>query len=66
MRPLLLPSQLILYPPYPGAGIRLVSLSNDYRELQDCMKLRFYNRTDGGAHFGGRLSATVDFIDTAP
>ena len=51
---------LKIYPPYLGAGIRVDYISEDWRELQVSMKLRWYNRNAVGTHFGGSLYAMVD------
>jgi len=49
-----------LYPPYLGAGIRVVSVSKDLRVFDVRMKLRFWNRNYVGTHFGGSLYAMCD------
>ena len=48
------------YPPYLGAGVRVHRISNDWRELDVSMSLRFYNRNAVGTHFGGSLYSMVD------
>ena len=49
-----------LYPPYLGAGVRVVHVSEDFREVRVEMRLRFYNRNYVGSHFAGSLYSMVD------
>ena len=49
-----------LWPPYFGAGIRLKSISPDFRSIEVEMKLRFWNRNYVGTHFGGSLYSMTD------
>ncbi len=49
-----------LYPPYLGAGIRIVHISPDFRHIDVRMKLKWYNRNYVGTHFGGSLYAMTD------
>lgn len=58
--PRLLKFLLNLYPPYLGAGIRIVRVAPDWRSLTVQMKLRWYNRNAVGTQFGGSLYAMVD------
>jgi len=58
--PLRLKFILNLYGPYLGAGVRVIYISPDWRELRVRMKLRWYNRNAVGTHFGGSLYAMVD------
>jgi len=60
LTPRLLRLLLNLYPPYLGAGIRVVRIGADWRELVVEMKLRWYNRNAVGTQFGGSLYAMVD------
>lgn len=46
--------------PFRGAGIKIVYVSPDYREIKVEMKLRWYNRNYVGTHFGGSLYAMTD------
>ena len=48
------------YPPYLGAGVRMTRISDDFRELEVEMPLRFYNRNYVGTHFGGSLYSMCD------
>ena len=58
--PKLLKRVLNLYPPYLGAGVKITYISEDWRELQVSMSLRWYNRNVVGTHFGGSLYSMVD------
>ncbi len=51
---------LNFYPPYLGAGIRIQSISPDFREIVVQMKLHWYNRNYVGTHFGGSLYSMTD------
>ncbi|MGZ0704597.1 DUF4442 domain-containing protein [Pseudomonas sp. L5B5] len=51
---------LNLYPPYLGAGVRIRHISADFREVQACMGLGWYNRNYVGTQFGGSLYSMVD------
>jgi acyl-coenzyme A thioesterase PaaI-like protein len=48
------------YPPFLGAGIRVVRISPDRRTFEVRMKLSFFNRNYVGTHFGGSLYAMCD------
>ena len=49
-----------LWSPFRGAGIKIVYVSPDYREVKVSMKLRWYNTNYVGTHFGGSLYAMTD------
>src|SRR5438309_7053040 len=49
-----------LYPPYLGAGVRITRVSEDFRNVEVEMPLRFYNRNYVGTHFGGSLYSMCD------
>lgn len=49
-----------LYPPFLGAGVRVEHISDDYREIDVSMGLRWYNRNYVGTQFGGSLYAMTD------
>lgn len=46
---------LNVFPPFVGAGVRVVALSDDFRTAEVRMRLRFYNKNYFGTHFGGSL-----------
>jgi acyl-coenzyme A thioesterase PaaI-like protein len=49
-----------LYPPLLGAGIKVTRFSEDLREIDVEMKLRFWNRNYVGTHYGGSLYSMTD------
>jgi uncharacterized protein DUF4442 len=51
---------LNFYPPYLGAAVRVTRISDDFRDVEVEMPLRFYNRNYVGTHFGGSLYSMVD------
>ncbi len=51
---------LNIYAPYLGAGVKVCSISPDWREIKVSMRLRWYNRNAVGTHFGGSLYSMVD------
>jgi acyl-coenzyme A thioesterase PaaI-like protein len=48
------------WPPFLGAGIRVRSMSEDFRDAVVEMKLGRLNRNYFGTHFGGSLYAMTD------
>ena len=48
------------WPPFLGAGIRVLSLSEDFRDAVVELKLGRLNRNAVGTHFGGSLYAMTD------
>lgn len=48
------------YPPYLGASVRVMHISDDFRRVEVEMPLRFYNRNYVGTHFGGSLYSMCD------
>ena len=51
---------LNIWPPFLGAGIKVLRISPDKREVDVEMRLRFWNKNYVGTHFGGSLYAMVD------
>src|SRR5262245_27852711 len=51
---------LRLYPPFLGAGIRVVRIADDFLTIEVKMRLRFWNKTGVGTHFGGSLYSMCD------
>lgn len=49
-----------LWPPYLASGIRLSHVSEDLREVDVRMRLRWFNRNLVGSHFGGSLYSMTD------
>ncbi|HEU4382679.1 MAG TPA: DUF4442 domain-containing protein [Anaeromyxobacteraceae bacterium] len=60
LRRLFLRWRLSLYPPYLGAGIRVVEVAPDLRAIEVRMGLHFWNRNYVGTQFGGSLYSMVD------
>jgi acyl-coenzyme A thioesterase PaaI-like protein len=52
--------RLRLYPPFLGAGIRVVRIADDFLTIEVKMGLRFWNKTGVGTHFGGSLYSMCD------
>ena len=48
------------WPPFLGAGIRVRSLADDFREARVELRLGLLNRNYVGTHFGGSLYAMTD------
>jgi len=51
---------LRFWPPYWGAGVRVLSITPDLSELVVEMKLGLLNKNYMGTHFGGSLYSMVD------
>ena len=49
-----------LWPPFVGAGIRVVHIAPDVKAVDVEMKLRWWNANYVGTHFGGSLFAMTD------
>ena len=49
-----------IWPPFSGAGIRVVRLDRDWREIDVEMKMRFWNANYVGTHYGGSLYSMTD------
>ena len=49
-----------LWPPFVGAGIRVVHIAPDMKAVDVEMKLRWWNANYVGTHFGGSLFAMTD------
>lgn len=49
-----------LWPPFLGAGIRVLHISDDFRQAEVMLKLGLSNRNYVGVHFGGSLYAMTD------
>jgi Domain of unknown function (DUF4442) len=48
------------WPPFWGAGIRVVDIQSNFRSARVQMPLRWYNQNYVGVHFGGSLYAMCD------
>src|ERR1700693_2578695 len=49
-----------LWPPFLGAGIRVVRIAPDMKAVDVVMKLHWWNANYVGTHFGGSLFAITD------
>ncbi len=49
-----------LYPPYLGAGVRVMHVADDFHAVEVRMRLHLWNQNYVGTHFGGSLFAMVD------
>jgi hypothetical protein len=49
-----------LWPPFLGAGIRVIRIAPDMKAVNVEMKLRWWNANYVGTHFGGSLYAMTD------
>jgi acyl-coenzyme A thioesterase PaaI-like protein len=51
---------LNLYPPLLFAGVRVLSIGDDWRTARVVLRRTWYNRNYVGVHFGGSLFAMTD------
>ena len=51
---------LNLWPPFRGAGVRVVDIAPDFRTAKVELRSRLLNRNYVGTHFGGSLYAMTD------
>lgn len=49
-----------LWPPFIGAGIKVLHIAPDFSRVKVRMRLRWFNRNYVGTHFGGSLFAMTD------
>ena len=49
-----------IWPPFFGAGIKILTLSKDYRYAMVRLRMGIFNRNIVGVHFGGSLFAMTD------
>ena len=60
LRQLFLEKIINWYGPFLGAGVKLDSMTKDFRHAKVSMKLTFYNKNYMGTQFGGSLYSMVD------
>ncbi|MGV2987457.1 DUF4442 domain-containing protein [Vibrio sp. E150_011] len=53
---------LNIWPPFWGAGIRIVDISEDFRSVKVRLKLRWWNKNANRSQFGGSIFAMTDPI----
>ncbi|MEH0665466.1 DUF4442 domain-containing protein [Vibrio scophthalmi] len=51
---------LNIWPPFWGAGIRIVSISEDFREVKMKLKLRWWNKNANRTQYGGSIFSLTD------
>lgn len=51
---------LRFWPPFVFAGIRVVEIADDFRQVRVELRMRWFNKNYVGTHFGGSLFAMVD------
>ncbi len=51
---------LSIYPPYLGAGIRIKSVSKDWRNMEVSLTKYWFNNNAVGTHFGGSIYSMTD------
>lgn len=60
MKPQTLRRLINLWPPFWCNSIRVTRITENFREVDVSLKLRFYNRNYVGTHFGGNLFSMTD------
>lgn len=60
MKASVLKNLMNFWPPFMGAGIKILRIADDYRELEVALKQKWFNKNIVGSHFGGSLYAMVD------
>ncbi|KHD24007.1 translation elongation factor P (EF-P) [Vibrio caribbeanicus] len=48
------------WPPFWGAGIKILSISNDFREVKMKLKLRWWNKNANRTQYGGSIFSLTD------
>ncbi|USD41886.1 DUF4442 domain-containing protein [Vibrio sp. SCSIO 43135] len=51
---------LNVWPPFWGAGIRILSISDDFREVRMKLKLRWWNKNANRTQYGGSIFSLTD------
>ncbi len=59
-RPKLVKFALNLWPPFFGAGIRIVSISDDFCQVKVKLKLRWWNKNANRTQYGGSIFSLTD------
>ncbi|WP_439651374.1 DUF4442 domain-containing protein [Photobacterium atrarenae] len=60
--PKLVKFALNLWPPFWGAGIKIVQISDDYRRVTVRLKLRWWNKNANRTQYGGSIFSLTDPI----
>ena len=51
---------LNIWPPFWGAGIRIISISEDFRQVKMKLKLRWWNKNANRTQYGGSIFSLTD------
>jgi acyl-coenzyme A thioesterase PaaI-like protein len=51
---------LNIWPPFWGAGIKILSISDDFREVKMRLKLRWWNKNANRTQYGGSIFSLTD------
>jgi acyl-coenzyme A thioesterase PaaI-like protein len=51
---------LNIWPPFWGAGIKILSISHDFREVKVRLKLRWWNKNANRTQYGGSIFSLTD------
>jgi acyl-coenzyme A thioesterase PaaI-like protein len=49
-----------IWPPFRGAGIKVINISPDYLSVDVSLRMQLFNKNYAGVHFGGSLFAMID------
>lgn len=61
-KPAIVKFALNSWPPFWGAGIRIVSISEDFRQVKVRLKLRWWNKNANRSQYGGSMFSLTDPI----
>ncbi|MFY2507952.1 DUF4442 domain-containing protein [Vibrio pectenicida] len=61
-RPRLVKFALNMWPPFWGAGIQILSISEDFRQVRVKLKLRWWNKNANRTQYGGSIFSLTDPI----
>lgn len=53
---------LNIWPPFWGAGIKIISISADFRQVEVQLKLRWWNKNANRSQYGGSIFSLTDPI----
>ncbi|KLV04288.1 MULTISPECIES: DUF4442 domain-containing protein [Photobacterium] len=59
-KPGIVKAALNIWPPFWGAGIRIVHISDDFREVKIRLKLRWWNKNANRTQYGGSIFSLTD------
>jgi acyl-coenzyme A thioesterase PaaI-like protein len=60
MKPTRLKRLMNVWPPFVFSGVRVLDISEDWRQVTVRLRQRWFNRNYVGTHFGGTLFAMTD------